>query len=263
MYPEPDKAAAPSTRANTGERRRVVVVGAGALGCATLRTLARDGRTDIVLVDFDDVELSNLQRQVLFTDGDCGRAKVEVAAARLKEEFGVTIETHGVRFDERNGAGLVAGADVVIDATDDPATKFLIARLSDEAGIASVYGGVVRTQGQWMLAVPGRSACLECVFPARDELSETAAGCAALGILAPVAGFVGAMQAITAITYLEDPDRAVAGRLHLYELTGARSRHIDFPVEETCRCRAARRDVCFGGRAAEAARQQHLEERRS
>src|SRR6185369_561791 len=101
------------------ERPRVLVVGAGALGCAAARTLARDGSVAIVLVDFDDVELSNLQRQVLYGDQDLGRSKVDAAAARLAEEFGVDVETLAARFDDATGPALVASCDIVFDATAD------------------------------------------------------------------------------------------------------------------------------------------------
>ncbi len=232
MYPQPE-----STNP-TGPSPRILVVGAGALGCAASRTLAQEPDVAITIADDDRVELSNLQRQVLYEDADIGRLKVEAAAARLAREFGANVAAAPLRFDAASGPDLVAGADLVLDATDDPATKFLIGRLSVEAGVPYVYGGVVRTGGQWMLVVPGRSACLECVFPAGG--SESAEGCSALGILAPVAGVVGSMQAITALAYLRRPERAAPGRMHLYELTGARrSRHVDFPPLASCFCRGA------------------------
>ena len=224
---------------------RVLVVGAGALGCAAARTLAHDSSVATTLVDADTVELSNLQRQVLYDDGDIGRLKVEAAAARLARELGVTIDTAAIRFDSDSGPGLVADADLVIDATDDPPTKFLIGRLCVAAGTPYVYGGVARTGGQWLLVEPEKSACLECVYPAvagAASREETAAGCSALGILAPVAGLVGAMQAVTALAFLRRPARAATGRLHVYEVTGACSRHIDFAPDPHCFCGTARAD---------------------
>lgn len=221
---------------------RVLVVGAGALGCAAARTLAQDQAVAITLVDDDRVELSNLQRQVLYTEADIGSLKVDAAASRLARDFGSNVGAIALRVDGETGPALLANADLVIDATDDPATKFLIGRLAAEALVPFVYGGVARTGGQWMLVVPGESACLECVFPAvagADGATESAAGCSALGILAPVAGMVGAMQALTALAFLRRPERANAGRLHVYELTGARSRHIDFAPDASCFCSAA------------------------
>ncbi len=234
MYPDFESQSRSTTVA------RILVVGAGALGCAAARTLAQEPRVALTVVDDDRVELSNLQRQVLYVDADIGRLKIDAAAERLASEFGAAISTRAIRFDAATGPGLVAAADLVIDATDDPDTKFLIGRLCVEARKPYVYGGVARTGGQWLLAVPGESACLECVYPA--NAGETAAGCAALGILAPVAGVVGSMQALTALAYLRRPERAKPGRLHIYELTGARSRHIDFQPDPACFCSAAFKD---------------------
>jgi molybdopterin/thiamine biosynthesis adenylyltransferase len=239
LYPDSESTSAPATNA------RILVVGAGALGCAAARTLAQEPRLSLTIVDDDRVELSNLQRQVLYVDADIGRLKTEAAAERLATEFGAAITTRAIRFDAATGPGLVASVDLVIDATDDPDTKFLIGRLCVAAHKPYVYGGVARTGGQWLLAVPGQSACLECVYPcdptsrSAARASETAAGCAALGILAPVAGVVGSMQALTALAYLRRPGRATPGRLHLYELAGARSRHIDFKPDPACFCSAA------------------------
>lgn len=245
LYPKSDS----TTSVRPLAPARIVVVGAGALGCAAARTLAQEVSVDvsmeIVLVDDDLVELSNLQRQVLYDEGDLGARKVDAAAARLKRDFGTTVHAVAARFDAFCGPSLLVDAAVVIDGTDDPATKFLIARLAREAGLPSVYGGVARTGGQWMLTVPGVSACLECVFPERGEAMETAAGCSALGILAPVAGVVGAMQALITIAFLKRPQRAIPGRLHMYELTGARSRHVDFPPSAECPCGAAGRQQAF------------------
>lgn len=240
MYPTPKEQRATPPPQHTP---RVIVVGAGALGCAAARTLAQEPSVSITLVDDDRVELSNLQRQVLYGNDDIGSLKVDAAAARLARDFGVRAGTAALRLDAATGPGLIAGADLVLDATDDPATKFLIGRLCFESGTPWIYGGVARTAGQWMLVRPGRSACLECVFPslpASAGAEETAAGCSALGILAPVAGMVGAMQALTALAFFKRPDRARAGRLHVYELTGARSRHIDFAPAAHCFCNAAR-----------------------
>jgi len=228
-------------RGDDTARPRIVLIGAGALGCAAARALAQSGAVDLTMVDDDVVEPSNLQRQVLYDGGDVGRLKVDAAAARLKANLGLTITTEAARIDAANAARVLAGADVVIDGCDDPDTKFLLNRVCVALGIPLVYGGVARTGGQWMLVRPGISCCLECVFP--DTGDEIAQGCSALGILAPVAGFVGVMQAQSALAVALEPQRATAGRLFVYELTGARLRHVDFPARQGCTCRVAARTV--------------------
>jgi len=256
LYPTTD------TARTTGSSPRILVVGAGALGCAAARTLAQDRSVRITLVDDDRVELSNLQRQVLYGNSDIGRLKVEAAAAHLAGDFDADVQVAAVRFDSERGPGLVAASDLVLDATDDPPTKFLIGRLCVAAGVPYVYGGVARTGGQWMMVDPGNSACLECAFPASslpassERADETAAGCSALGILAPVAGVVGAMQALCALSFLRRPERATTGRLHVYELTGVRSRHVDFTPSASCFCQQMRRSrqqesqIAIGRRAS-------------
>jgi len=226
----------------------VLLVGAGALGCAAARTLAAaaaDLRTGLRLtvVDSDHVEASNLQRQVLYRDADIGRSKVEAAAERLAAEFGIDVVARPLHLDADNGPALVIDHDIVIDGTDDPAAKFLINRLCVDSGVPLVHGGVVRTGGQWMLVEPCVSACLRCVFPERAPSGTE--GCVALGILAPVAGVVGSMQAITALRRLFDPERVRAGRLFVYELAGVRARHVDFPPSPDCPC-CSRADRTLG-----------------
>jgi molybdopterin/thiamine biosynthesis adenylyltransferase len=161
-----------------------------------------------------------------------GRAKVEAAAVRLQREYGAAITACRERLSAQNADRLVTGADLVLDGCDDPATKFLLNRTCLAHSVPLVYGGVARTGGQWMLIDPARSACLECVFPAAG--SETAQGCSALGILAPVAGVVGTMQAMAALAFLEGSARARAGSLFVYELAGVRMRRIDFRIRRDC-----------------------------
>ncbi|HYB98001.1 MAG TPA: HesA/MoeB/ThiF family protein [Candidatus Limnocylindrales bacterium] len=220
----------------------VLLIGAGALGCAAARALAATRTVALTLVDDDVVELSNLQRQVLYDGGDIGEPKVEAAAARLRTEFGTAVTARNERAGASNAAALLAGADIVIDACDDPDTKFLLNRECVQARLPLIYGGVARTGGQWMLIEPGRSCCLACVFPPQG--SESAQGCSAMGILAPVAGLVGTMQALMALSWLARPSRSRSGRLFLYELTRARLRYVDFPRSPGCDCRAAASDPC-------------------
>lgn len=219
----------------------MLLVGAGALGCAAARTLAlgwrgRRATIALTLVDPDRVEASNLQRQVLYGQPDIGRLKVEAAAGRLETDYGLRAVATPLHLDASCGPALVAAHDIVIDGTDDPATKFLLNRLCVTAGVPLVHGGVVRTCGQWMLIEPGVSACLACIFP--EDPPAGSEGCSALGILAPVAGVVGSMQATVAIRRLLDPARVRAGRLFVYDLAAIRLRHVDFTASPDCFCGA-------------------------
>ena len=222
LYPEPNRSPA------------ILIVGIGALGCPAAELVARARIARLTLVDSDQVESSNLQRQVLFSDADVGRYKVDAAAERLGS-LGADIETLRLRLDPSNADTLVAAHDFTIDATDDPTTKLLINVAAVSASRPFCYGGVVKTGGLAMSVWPGRSACLSCVFPStRVTDTERAAGCDQAGILAPVAGVIGALQARSALGACGIGPATRFGRMAVYEVRGRRWRFIDFPVDDRC-----------------------------
>jgi adenylyltransferase/sulfurtransferase len=219
-------------------------------------TLARSSLARLTLVDPDRIERSNLQRQVLFDAADVGRTKVDVAAERLATP-GLEIARLCTRLDAANAMDLIAAHDFVIDACDDPATKFSINSTAVRAGVPFSYGGVTRTSGLTMTVIPGATACLECVFPGRSTQAERADGCQDQGILAPVAGVIGSLQACHALAVLEAKDastagRVPAGRLFVYEIRSRRWRVIDAPRARGCgtcngdrdHVRGRRNDAC-------------------
>ncbi len=218
----------------------VLLVGVGALGCAAARMLVGAGVAKLTIIDPDRIELSNLQRQVLFGDSDVGAPKAEAARKALAASAGgpVTTEIRPIEdtLNTGNAESLVSSHDFVIDACDDPATKFMINAVAVSTGTAFCYGGVIRTTGQWMTVVPGVSACLACAFP-DDHPQEADGGCSAMGILAPVAGLVGTAQAQDALRYLGGDKSLCPGRMNIYELSGCRWRHVYFPRDPACpRC---------------------------
>lgn len=226
---------------STGDRRppRILVVGVGALGCPAAEILAADGGVSCTLIDDDRVETSNLQRQILFDNQAVGRPKARAAAAALEHRFP---DTHIVYLDTRfaadNACQLVDEHDFVIDACDDPITKLLINQTCVATGTPFVYGGVMRTGGQTMSVAPGASACLACIFPVLTDPAASGSGdddaesCSRMGILAPVAGVVGSMQALATLETLAGRGRP--GRMHIYELRGARWRSVDFDPRPGC-----------------------------
>lgn len=181
---------------------RVLVVGVGALGCPAARALAAAGIGALVLVDPDRVELSNLHRQPLHGTEDIGRAKVDSAAAALRREFPrLSLETHAVRLDAHNLPGLFAGADFVIDATDGAAAKFLINDGAVRGGTPFSHAGILGFLGQTLTVLPGRSACYRCLFPEPPDEAEVVS-CRDAGVIGPLAGVVGTIQAGEAIKHL-------------------------------------------------------------
>jgi molybdopterin-synthase adenylyltransferase len=202
---------------------KILVVGAGGLGIPAAWALAREGAKSLTLVDPDPVELSNLPRQFIFTNADIGRPKVEAAREHLATRFpAVSIDARAIALDESNAADLIGAHSFVIDATDNPSVKFLINDTCVGLGIPFVYAGAIGTRGQAMTVLPGRSACLRCLFeepPGEDE----AASCRDAGIIGPVAGAIGEIEAAEALRYVTGLNPHMAGRILTYD-AGARPR---------------------------------------
>jgi molybdopterin/thiamine biosynthesis adenylyltransferase len=177
----------------------VLVVGAGALGSAATLYLAGAGVGRLGVVDDERVEVSNLHRQPLYIASDVGTAKAAAAVATLSAlNPEVSIEPYPARLEPANAAALVEGQDVVVDCTDRLETRYVVNEACCAAGVALVEGGVLGLAGQVLSVRPGRSACYRCVFPSMSALgAETS--CAEVGILGPVAGVVGSLQALEAI----------------------------------------------------------------
>ncbi|HUT58187.1 MAG TPA: HesA/MoeB/ThiF family protein [Phycisphaerae bacterium] len=185
-----------------------LIVGVGGLGSRTAELLARAGVGRLRLVDADRVELVNLHRQGLYDESHAaaGKLKVEAAAERLKRiNSGVEIESVAQRVDAGNIAALADGAGLILDGTDDFATRFLINDYCVRAGVPWVLAGVVRCEAQTMTIVPGRTACLRCVLDAPPP-REIDPRCNTVGVLGPAVAAVAAIQANEAI-------KVLAGRL--------------------------------------------------
>jgi molybdopterin/thiamine biosynthesis adenylyltransferase len=209
----------------------VLVIGAGGLSCPVLSVLAESGVTRVTLVDDDRVEMSNLQRQTLYDEHDVGALKVSVAA-RLGNITPVVD-----RFLPDNALGLIAGHALVIEGSDNYATKFLAADAARLSGVPIVQAGAVRFAG-WALASDAHTACLRCVFEDVPTQTDT---CASAGVLGPVVGVVGALQASLAIQMLRGRG---AGVLWSYDALGAGVRKRPLRARKDCPlCSGQVRDV--------------------
>ncbi|MGH7897126.1 MAG: HesA/MoeB/ThiF family protein, partial [Candidatus Binatia bacterium] len=178
----------------------VLVVGVGGLGTAAAIELLRRGVERVGLADGDRVEVSNLHRQMLHETADIGRMKATVAAERLAAAAGASIRfvAHTEYVTGENAPAMFANYRVVIDATDNPAAKFLLNDAAVLLGKPLVHAGVVGLEGQLLTILPRESACLRCLFPlppAEDDV----ASCSQAGILGPLAGIVGALEAREAV----------------------------------------------------------------
>lgn len=203
--------------------------------------LARTEVSRVTIIDPETVEISNLPRQIAYREPDLGQPKAELLAARLRALApGLAAAAIQQRFDPDNAAALVAEHDFVIDATDDPATKFLINDACVAAGRAFTYGGVLGIGGQAMTVLGGRTACLRCLFEAPPEVAE-AASCREAGILGPVAGFIGTVQAEEAARFVAGKPLALAGTILSYDLGSGRSRLLAVSPRAGCGCGTAAR----------------------
>jgi molybdopterin-synthase adenylyltransferase len=220
-------------------RERTLIVGVGGLGVPAFWALARAGVRRLTLVDPDPVELSNLARQVIFRTDDIGTPKVEAAARWLRERFpDISVETHTAAVDASDASRLIAAHDFVIDATDSPVAKFLINDTCIATRTPFVYGGVVGMTGQAMTVIPGETACIRCVFetpPDEDEIQS----CREAGIVGPVAGAIGEIQAAEAMRAIRAQPPLLSGKILTYDASGpARVRIREVSPRRGCICGA-------------------------
>jgi molybdopterin-synthase adenylyltransferase len=208
-----------------------------------LWALARAGARRLTLVDPDPVELSNLARQVIFGTRDIGTPKVDAAARWLGARFAdVNVERHAIALDASNAASLVGAHDFVIDATDSPAAKFLINDTCIAARTPFVYGGVVGMIGQAMTVIPGETACLRCVFETPPDEAEIQS-CREAGIVGPVAGAIGEMQAAEAMRASRAQTFLLSGKILTYDASGpSRVRMTAVSPRPGCGCGAWKRE---------------------
>ncbi|MFM7432763.1 MAG: ThiF family adenylyltransferase [Gammaproteobacteria bacterium] len=216
---------------------RIAVVGAGGLGVPVLQFLAGAGVGRLIIIDGDRLEPSNLHRQTWYALADCGQAKAELAAARVRAlNPEVAVEVHTQRLDVLNAAGLLANAELLIDCSDNFGTKFLLNDLAHALGRPAIFASVHQYEGQLQVVDPRRAgACLRCLWPeaTRDGV---VANCAEAGVLGPVPGVLGSLQALEALKLLLD----LPGRLGDEVLT------VDLLGLGTMRIRARRRGDCAG-----------------
>jgi molybdopterin/thiamine biosynthesis adenylyltransferase len=214
---------------------RVLVIGAGGLGSPAAFYLAAAGVGTLGLIDPDEVELSNLQRQILHRTADVGRKKVESARSKLIElNPGVAVVAQPVRLDPGNAASILADYDFIVDGSDNFPTKFLVNDTAVHLGIPFSHAGILRLQGQTMTVLPHRSACYRCLFkqppPAEELLS-----CQQAGILGAVAGTIGSIQATEAIKFLAGFEEGLlTDRLFTYDARAMKFRTLDVKKDPEC-----------------------------
>lgn len=209
---------------------KICIIGAGGLGSPASLYLAAAGVGTIGIVDADEVELSNLQRQIVHGTSRIGTKKVLSAKETLKRLNPDTIvHTYPVYADQSNIADLIKDYDFVIDAADNFDTKFLINDVCVHTEKPFVHAGVIRFQGQLMTYIPGQGPCYRCIF--KETPPKEAVPCAKeAGIVGAVCGVIGSLQAMEAIKYILGAGELLTGRLLTYDALSARFRTISLPA---------------------------------
>ena len=197
----------------------VVVVGAGGLGIPASVYLAAAGVGKIGIVDSDVVEKSNLHRQVIYTEADVGRSKVDVARKKLEEvNPHVSIVPHRLRLDSTNALKLLKEYDVVLDCTDNFPARYLINDACVMLHKPDVYASIFRFDGQASVFHADKGACYRCLFP-EPPPPETVQDCAVAGVLGVLPGIMGSIQAAQAINLIIGHGQPLVGRLLLFNAT--------------------------------------------
>lgn len=193
---------------------RVLVIGAGGLGSPAALYLASAGVGHIILADHDTVELSNLQRQILHTDARIGSLKAESGRqTMLALNPDVVVEVRTTRMEAEDLRAVIANVDVVLDCTDNFATRHAVNKACVEHRTPLVSGAAIRFDGQISVFDPRdpEAPCYSCLFPEADDVE--ALNCATTGVFAPLVGIIGSMQAAEAIKVIADVGKTLKGRL--------------------------------------------------
>ena len=214
---------------------RVLVIGAGGLGAPVLLYLAAAGIGTLGVVDDDHVSLSNLQRQVVHGTPDIGMQKVEsaqIAATRINPH--VTVVPHAMRLDAGNAEGLLSGYDIVVDGSDNFATRYLVADTAERLEITLVTGAVGRFDGSltvlqpWLAARDGRlNPGYRDLFP-EPPAAGVVPSCAEAGVIGALTGVIGTLQAMEVIKLITGAGEPLLGRLLLYDALAARFETIRY-----------------------------------
>ena len=247
QLPEPLSGVAPSDV-------HVVIVGAGGLGCPAALGLGLGGVQRMTLLDDDLVELSNLPRQILHSEDDLGRPKVDSAVESLQRWFpDLQVEGKRVRLEAGNAEALLRGADLIVEGSDNFPTKFRVNAAAQLLGIPAVLAGVLRLEGQALAVAPGSAtACYRCLFPTMPALGASPT-CSSVGILGPVAGVLGLWQAELGLRLLQarhEGEPSPAGTLWTYDGQAGSWMALGVPPAKECpACGAEPDDPSLRGEA--------------
>ncbi|HEV2387148.1 MAG TPA: molybdopterin-synthase adenylyltransferase MoeB [Candidatus Acidoferrales bacterium] len=213
---------------------KVLLVGSGGLGAPLALYLAAAGVGRLGLVDFDRVDFTNLQRQVLFGTGDVGRPKLEAASQRLRDlNPEIQIDTYETQLTSENALEIIRPYDIVADGTDNFPTRYLVNDACVLLGKPNVYGSIFRFEGQAsVFGVPG-GPCYRCLYP-EPPPPGLVPSCAEGGVLGVLPGIVGSLQAMEVLKLITGKGTPLAGRLLLFDALGMSFREVKLRRDRDC-----------------------------
>ena len=215
------------------KQAKVLVVGAGGLGCPVLEYLGAAGVGTITVVDADEISQTNLQRQILFGEAQVGQKKVAVAAQRLKDNNPhITVHTVEQHLTLDNAEPLIEQADLVLDCTDNFAVRYIINDICVNTKTPWIYASTTQYSGQAAFFTPG-SACFRCLFP---DSPKGIADCNSAGVLSTLPGLVGTLQANEALKFLSGLSTPLKNTLLLIEGLSLEFRKIQLRQNPECQC---------------------------
>jgi len=213
---------------------RVLVVGAGGLGSPVLSYLAAAGVGTLGIVDFDTVDFTNLQRQIIYSTSDVGRPKLEAAADRIRAmNPDVKVELHEDRLSSENALSIFKGYDVVVDGTDNYPTRYLVNDACVMLGIPNVYGSIFRFDGQASVFCQENGPCYRCVYP-EPPPPGLVPSCAEGGVLGVLPGIIGTIQATEAVKLILGKGSSLAGRLLVLDAMKMHFRELKLKKDPNC-----------------------------
>jgi molybdopterin/thiamine biosynthesis adenylyltransferase len=205
---------------------RLVIVGMGGLGCASATYLTAVGVGHITIVDFDTVELPDLNRQILYGEEDVGKRKVTVAKRKLSRlNSRVEITPVFAKITEENALSLIKGAQVIVDGLDNSDTRLVVNSACIKQKIPYIYGGVSRLRGMVTTIIPGQTPCLACLSPE---------GVGGLGVLGVTPAIIANLQALEAIKLLTGRSPSLAGKLLLFNGDDMKFQLLEVRRNESC-----------------------------
>ncbi|WP_172328757.1 molybdopterin-synthase adenylyltransferase MoeB [Mangrovicoccus sp. HB161399] len=217
------------------KRAKVLVIGAGGLGAPVLQYLAAAGVGTIGVIDDDTVDVSNLHRQIIHTAERTGMPKVFSAQMALREiNPHVLVRPYHQRLDDGIAAELIAEYDLVLDGTDNFATRYLVNRTCAETSTPLISGAITQWEGQLSLFDPaGGGPCYQCVFP-EAPAPGLVPTCAEAGVIGPLPGVIGSMMAVEALKYLAEAGQPLRGEMVLYDALWGENRKLRLKARADC-----------------------------